>query len=575
MNQPLHTSVLIVGAGPVGLALAIELGWRGIDCMVIDQHDGKFLLPRASGITARTMEFCRRWGITDQVHTAGFPENFQLDMVFCTSLTGHLLARDVYPPLGNMVPLPFSPENRYRCPQHIFDPMLERAARTYPHVRIQRSCRLESFVDSGTAVVATATLLDKAVNYNFDHDEKAAPASANRTKGKRLTIRAKYLVGCDGVNSGVRQALDIDVAGNPALSYSISALIHAPGLVRSHDKGEAERYLFVGPEGVWGNLTVVDGKDSWRLTIAGTEEKLDLTHFNMDAAVRRCIGRDNIPYEITAITPWRRRQLVATRLRKGRVFLAGDSAHAMSPTGGFGMSTGVGDAVDLGWKLEATLRGWAGAHLLDTYETERHPVAVRNTTAAADNFKPWKMPLDFSRVLDMSEQGEHDRAKVGEVLKQVFKREWETWGTTMGYRYENSPICVADGSPVLPDNSMIYVQSAQPGSRAPHAWLSDGRSTLDLFGRGFVLMTFGENPPDLSHIVNAADTIPMPLEVVHIREGHVAALYERRLALVRPDGHVAWRGDALPEDVLLLLDIVRGRFRTPQKLSYGEISAPH
>lgn len=559
MKDAIDTSVLIVGAGPVGLALAVELGWRGIDCMVIDQDEGKFLLPRASGISARTMEFCRRWGIVDQVHAAGFPHDFGLDIVFCTSLTGHLVGRDVYPALRDLAPLEFSPENKYRCPQHMFDPVLERAARAYPHVDIRRRCRLDGFVDTGECVLATATVLEEGQTYSFDKDTAEAATEARSNSGPRIAIRARHMVGCDGVNSSVREALGIGVDGNPALSYSISALIDAPGLEMHHAMGDAERYIFIGPEGVWGNLTVVDGRGRWRLTIAGSEEKLDLKQFDMDAAVRRCLGGNDIPYRITLVTPWRRRQMVARKLRKGRVFLAGDAVHAMSPTGGFGMSTGAGDSVDLGWKLEATLRGWGGADLLDSYELERHPVAVRNTAAAADNFKPWKIRLDYSRVLEHSTQATLDRQEIGTALVQAFKPEWETWGTTMGYRYENSPICIPDGSAAYADDSMVYAQSARPGSRAPHAWLEDGRSTLDLFGRGFVLLRFGPATAETERLMAAAAKVKLPLEIVQIDQAAIASLYRKRLVLVRPDGHVAWRGDELPDDAAHLIDLVRGQ----------------
>ncbi|OVZ66437.1 MULTISPECIES: FAD-dependent monooxygenase [unclassified Pigmentiphaga] len=562
--KTVDTSVLIVGAGPVGLALAMELGWRGIDCMVVDQHDGKFLLPRASGISARTMEFCRRWGIVDRVRAAGFPNDFKLDIIFCTSLAGHTLERDPYPALKDLSPLDFSPENKYRCPQHMFDPVLEQSAKEFPSVRIERCCRLEDFEQDNERVLATVTRLEESLAYDFDADARTAAGGARAAAGKQYAIRAKYMVGCDGVNSGVRAALGIDVEGNPALSYSISALITIPHLERYHEKGTAERYIFVGPEGVWGNLTVVDGRGEWRLTIAGTEEKLDLKRFDMTAAVRRCLGRDDIPFEITTVTPWRRRQIVARHLRKGRVFLAGDSVHAMSPTGGFGMSTGAADSVDLGWKLEAVLRGWGGSDLLDTYEIERLPVAVRNTAAAANNFKPWRLALDYSHILENTSAAEEDRHTVGAALKQAFKPEWETWGTTMGYRYDTSPICISDGTPAPLDDSTIYEQSARPGSRAPHAWLADGRSTLDLFGRGFVLLYFGLDKARAESLSAAAAAVGMPLQVVAIDQPDISALYERKLVLVRPDGHVAWRGDRLPDDVTGLVDTVRGNLRNQQ-----------
>lgn len=563
MAETLETSVLIVGGGPVGLALAVDFGWRGIDCLLIDQNDGKVLLPRASGISARTMEFCRRWDIADQVRAAGFPLDYGLDIVYCTSLAGHFLERQEYPPLQAMKPLPFSPENKHRCPQHMFDPVLERVARGYANVKLRRECRLEAFEETTGGVTAHVRRLASAGAYDFSAESFAVRAGAplqaqNTAAGELFTVRARYLVACDGVDSGVRGALNIGLEGQPVLSYSVSALLRSPMLQRRHDKGDAERYIFVGTEGVWGNLTVVDGRQDWRLTIAGSEQKMDLKNLDMAAHIRRCFGTDDFPFEITAITPWRRRQLVAKQFRQGRVFLAGDAVHAMSPTGGFGAGTGVGDSVDLGWKLEAMLCGWGGSGLMDSYEPERRPIGVRNAAAAANNFKPWLVKMDFSKILEDSAAGSDARSKIGPALKESFLGEWETWGTTMGYRYEDSPICVADGTPASPDNQMLYVQSARPGSRAPHAWLKDGRSTLDLFGRGFVLLRFGAAAPDAAPLDEAARRRGVPLKVVTVDQPEVAALYERRLALVRPDGHVAWRGEQIPTDAVALVDTVRG-----------------
>jgi hypothetical protein len=222
------------------------------------------------------------------------------------------------------------------------------------------------------------------------------------------------------------------------------------------------------------------------------------------------------------------------------------------------MSTGAGDSVDLGWKIEAVLRGWGGEGLLDSYEAERHPVAVRNTAAAADNFKPWRLQLDYAHIDEDSAQGEQDRRVIGDALTAAFKPEWETWGTTMGYRYEGSPICVPDGTPAYADHCMIYEQTSRPGSRAPHAWLDDGRSTIDLFGRGFVLLRFMDAGEPVAALERAARAASLPLQVVDIDRADIAALYERKLVLVRPDGHVSWRGDRLPLDVETIVATIRG-----------------
>jgi 2-polyprenyl-6-methoxyphenol hydroxylase-like FAD-dependent oxidoreductase len=560
----LETSVLIVGGGPVGLGMALELGWRGIDCVVIEQGDGRNLLPRASGISVRSMEFCRRWGIAEEVFNGGFPTNYRLDTIYCTSVTGHVLQRHPNPPIEEQEPLPFSPENKHRLPQDLFDPLLERAALRHPGVSVRRRARLTGFEDKDGHVLGYVQPLAEAETYRFDRPgAPLARTAAVLSAPGGFIVRARYLVACDGVASGVRTALGIETAGtgpdgNPVLSYSVSALVTIPDLLKWHDMGEAERFVFVGPDGIWGNLTVVDGRDRWRLSIAGTEDKLDPAGLDMAALVRRCLGRDDIPFGIDAVTPWRRRQMVARKLRCGRVFLAGDAVHAMSPTGGFGMNTGLGDVVDLGWKLEAALRGWAGPGLLDSYEQERGPVAWRNTRAAAGNFQPWRMRLDFSRVLDTAPEADRDRREIGAAIKDAFTGEWVSWGTTMGYRYEHSPICVPDGTPPPPDDPMVYVPTARPGSRAPHAWLDDGRSTLDLFGRGFTLLQFGGDAGQAGPLRQAASQRGIPLSVAVLDQPTAADLYQRRFVLVRPDGHVAWRDDVLPGDAGGLLDTVRG-----------------
>jgi hypothetical protein len=325
-----------------------------------------------------------------------------------------------------------------------------------------------------------------------------------------------------------------------------------------HDKGTAERYLFVGPQGTWANLTVVDGKELWRITIIGDESKMDMETFDADAVVKKCLGNDEIPYEIISVKPWRRTELTATKFRQGRVFLAGDAAHTMSPTGGFGMSTGLGDTVDLGWKLAAVLQGWGGAELLDSYEPERRTVGRRAAAASAKNFKSWVSAADCSAILDNTPEGEAVRKRVGEHMKQICLEEWDSLGIQLGYRYENSPICLGDGTVAPPDSPSTYVQTSRVGGRAPHVWLKDGRSTLDLFGRGFVLMRVGKGAPDASPIVAAAKEQGLPLTMADVDEPDVVAMYEKKLVLVRPDGHVAWCSDTLPVDTAELIRIVRG-----------------
>jgi hypothetical protein len=230
----------------------------------------------------------------------------------------------------------------------------------------------------------------------------------------------------------------------------------------------------------------------------------------------------------------------------------------MSPTGGFGMNTGMGDAVDLGWKLQAMLQGWGGDALLDSYTAERQPVGVRNTNASAGNYFALKSVQNCSAVNDDSEIGAAVRREVGDVIATATGTEWETLGIHLGYRYENSPVCVPDGTPADEDSPRYYVPTTRPGHRVPHVWLDDGRSTLDLFGHGFVLLRMGGQSLDVSAFQAAAQRSGVPLEVVDIASKEATALYERKLVLVRPDGHSAWRGDVVPVNLDQIFDVVRG-----------------
>jgi hypothetical protein len=280
--------------------------------------------------------------------------------------------------------------------------------------------------------------------------------------------------------------------------------------------------------------------------------------FDSQSLVDRCIGKTGAPYEITDVLPWRRSKVVAEHFRVGRTFLCGDAVHVMSPNGGFGMNTGIGDAADLGWKLQAVLEGWASPSLLDSYEAERKPIGMRNTFAAAGNHAKIATAIDWSLIDSDTEEGARKRATVGSILVKAARGNLDSLGISIGYRYENSPICASDGTPPTTDDPYDYVPTSRPGHRAPHAWLEKDRSTLDLFGDGFVAMRFGQDAPDPTSLVEAAAARCVPIRVHAIDDPNVARLYEKRLVLVRPDGHVAWRGDEAPADPVRVIDIIRG-----------------
>ncbi|MGE4340896.1 MAG: FAD-dependent oxidoreductase [Pigmentiphaga sp.] len=536
MSSQLKTPVLIVGGGPVGLCLALDLAWRGVECMLIEKTDGAIHHPKTASLTYRTMEFCRRWGIGDRIRHETFPRDWELSMAFCTSMAGYPLTRIPYPSLQDDQEIPETPERKQRAPQLYFDPILADEAKKRDGITLRYHCELISHAqdENGVCAVARDTLT-----------------------GETIIIEAQYLVACDGAGSGVRRTLDIPMEGDPVLDYSMAVYVHCPDLIHKHDKGQAERYIFIGPSGTWGNLTVVDADAYWRLTVLGFKSKEETEGFDPEPWVRRCMGTDDIAFEVVDVLPWRRAKLVAREYSQGRVFLAGDSAHTMSPTGGFGFNTGLGDAIDLTWKLEGVLKGWGGPELLASYDAERRPIGWRNVGASAENYFKLISAENCANSLEDTPEGAETRKRVGAYMHEATRMEWENLGVTLGYRYENSPICVPDGSAPTPDQRSVYAPTSQAGHRAPHAWLPDGRSTLDLFGRSFVLLRF-PGAPDTSAFVAAAQECGLPLEVVDIADEAIARLYERKLVLVRPDGHSAWRADAVPNSVPALLDRIRG-----------------
>ncbi len=586
-----ETEVLIVGGGPVGLSLAAELGWRGISTVLVEQTDGVIHQPKMDGVNLRTMEFCRRWGIVDEMKQSGFPADYPQDMVYLTSIAGYELGRETFAtPSGGAEErrTGHSPESRVRCPQTQFDPILQKLARSHQGVTLLHEHRFVEFSEEGDAVLAQV------------QDLRA---------GQSRTIAAKYLVACDGGGSGLRKAIGAEDEAGEVLSYSTNVMFRCPGLYAVYNKPLAYRHFFVGEEGTWGSMVAISGRDVWRLSIIGVGQTGKLSDEQVHQSIRRAIGAD-VPFEVISAMPWARREFVARHFSRGRVFLAGDAAHVMSPTGGFGMNTGIADAVDLAWKLEGSLRGWAGPRLLPTYDAERRPVAVRTVREATGNLKRTLSPGAQPDLMKPTREGAVLRYNVGRRFAATMLREWYKLGIDLGYCYTDSPICVSDtsqrqdphrvddaaaspwsfddgsavnpttlrerqrlavhlaeGTPVtlpwteLPAHEvMVPAFGAHVGARAPHVWLEDGRSTLDLFGKAFTLLVLDAGvEPQAQQMAQAAADVGMPLVTVRCDEPAVRAAYPVHLVLVRPDQHVAWMGADFPAGgARALADVVRG-----------------
>jgi 2-polyprenyl-6-methoxyphenol hydroxylase-like FAD-dependent oxidoreductase len=529
----IETPILIVGGGPVGLALALELGWRGVECLLVEalERDGYRTHPRANLINSRTMEFCRRWGVAARVKEVGTPPGYPHTAMYVTGMRGHLIARIERPAHGGDQAIAFTPEPPQRCNQIWFDPVLRERAEGYSPVSLRYRWRFDSFAQDERGVTSSVT---------------------DTASGETHTIRSAFLAACCGGRSPIRRSLGIDANEGEVLGAPLSVYFRARNLWDYHDKGKGVLHFIVGPTGVWATLNSLNGGDLWRVTLHGgakahgAPEALD-----HEAILTRIVGCE-FPYELISISPWVRRKLVTAAYRHGRVFLAGDCAHQNTPTGGYGMNTGVGDAVDLGWKLAASVQGWAGEKLLDSYDAERRPVALRNVEEATRNFQ-LRSFAPIPELMESSPAGDAQRARLGEEIVGNTGRELLSDGIAMGYRYDESPIVCADGGTPPPLSVTEYVQTSFPGARAPHARLRDGRSTLDLFGKSFVMLRLGREAPEAAAVEQAARRRAVPLETILLDEPAACALYERKLVLVRPDGHVAWRGNLPPEDAAAIV----------------------
>lgn len=540
MADQYDTEVLVVGAGPVGLSLAGDLGRRGHDVIIVDRLDGTIDQPRMDFVGIRTMEYCRGWGLTEKVHNAGYNRDYPQDIVFLTTLCGWEIGRQPMPSMKEERPPPESPATRERCPQNFFDPVLRHFATSHENVDLQLRTEYQSMVQDADGVTARVRNLET---------------------GEESTIRARYLVACDGGNSVVRDELGIDMHGAGLLTYTTNVIFEAKGFNDLHDKTPGYRYMLIDKEGAWGTIVAIDGRDRWRMSIVG--DKTPQPRYTQEDVAQiafRMVGRE-FDLKVLSILPWKRTELVADRYCKGRAILCGDAAHRTSPTAGLGMNTGIGDAVDLSWKLAALLEGWGGSTLLQSYEDERIPIAKRITKFSTGNLNTMKGAIGGGPLFEESLEGRETRRRLRKYLDEGLRREWFSLNMHLGNRYTDSPIIdyneAEDPAEIEAEyrEAIVYNPSSRPGARAPHYWMRDGRSTLDLFGDGFVLATFSEADETAARAAfgAAADSMGVPLRVLRIEEPEIANLYDKRFVLVRPDGHVAWRGEELPADALASL----------------------
>ncbi len=530
-----ETDVVIIGAGPVGLTLAIEFGRLGIRCVVIEQNDRVGYSPRAKTTNVRTREHLRRWGIADNLRKASkLPADYPSNVVFATRMDGPQLTK-----IENA--LSCSPERNdlysesaQWVPQYVLEEVMRAHAVTFPSVEVRFNSSFIRAAQGEGEVVTTVESTDTKEQYS---------------------IKSRYLVGADGARSPVRTAISAVMSGQHGFAKNYNVQFRAPALAEMHSQGPAIMYWMIN-EDVPSLLGPMDGDDLWYFIATRIDEKME--DIDAKAMIRKATNLD-FEMELLGADAWYAHNLIANKYSEGRIFLAGDACHLHPPFGGYGMNMGIGDGVDLGWKMAAVLHGWGGKELLASYETERRPVHKWIMDEAVANYSALGNQLAVAGIEEPGPVGDATRREAAEVIYTAKIREFKSLGAVLGYRYDGSPIVVADGKSIPPQQSMIYQPSARPGCLAPHLWLRDGSSLYDHFGNGFTLLSaVGESAEEFERVQHCAEGFGVPLKTIAPVDARLRRRYQANFALIRPDQHVAWRGDEIPHDFSLILQQVIG-----------------
>ncbi len=521
-------TVLIVGAGPVGAVLALELARHGVPSTVVERSHAAPLFPKMDFLNGRTMELLRRLGLADRVREVGVGQEHGADFVWTAGLDRPPIAVWEYgSPAGlaaraagvtdGSAPL----EPYQRIPGSVLEDMLRATLRRHPLVDLREGWRCTGVEQSGGVVAATVR-------------EEAT--------GAERRLEARFLAGCDGAGSTVRRALDVamPVTAPPTRRCSVYFRSTDPAL-RAHGRA------FVTTSSTGVTLVSRDERDAWTASF-----QVDTDPSEVDDPVARLRERLRVDLaidEVLAVSSWQGALAVAQAYRSGSVFLAGDAAHQYYPFGGHGANTGIADAVDLGWKLAAVLRGWGGPALLDSYQAERRPVALFNREMCANMLE---VARRFAQLSADGASAAHLAGFLAQETAQV-----DNIGIHFGYRYTASPVVAHEPGPQPPWEWRRIVPTTWPGGRPPSLRTAGG-ALFDRFGTGFTLVdTSGTDAGAVA--VKEAVRRGVPMTHLAVDDPAVRAAWERALVLVRPDQHVAWRGDAAPEDWTAVLDLVTGR----------------
>jgi FAD-dependent monooxygenase len=541
VTRALDAPVVIAGAGPVGLVLALELSHHGIPSILVERHAATTTFPKMDVTNARSMELLARLGLADLVRSRGVEPRHSFDVVFASSLAGREFARWRQPSVDAL-----NAEIARRVDGSAPAEAWQRTSQEHVEATLMQRCLADPLIDVRRPWSVLGVTQDAdGVRTTIAHGET----------GDELVLYSAYVVGCDGAHSQVRRSLGIKQEGAEAVAAM--AMVH----FRSRDRGRLQAHgQFWHIYFATGGIVISQDEDEIWTVHAMVPPETELGAIDPIALVHQICG---VPVEIDEVlehTIWRPNVLVADSYGAGRMFLAGDACHQVPPTGGYGMNTGVADAVDIGWKLAAMLGGWAGEALLESYEVERRPVAIRNRDWSFRNLSVQLQLLELADPALIDEPSDLGAAHRAELATFVAENDGENTsaGIELGYSYAGSPVVVSDEDAPPELDPLVYVPTTLPGARAPHVTLPDGRSILRHFSHGLTLVDHGA--ADAERILEAAEGLGVPMSHLPLDAGAPSAsVYERRLVLVRPDGHVAWRGDSAPADSRALIARVTGQ----------------
>lgn len=543
MNATIDTPVLIAGGGPTGLVLAAQLAHHGVRSVLAERNPETTRFPKMDITNGASMELLRRLGVDEELRAVGVDGHHSFDVIFAAGLAGPEITRWSLPSAdeqqaqiaqtrdGSRPALAWQ-----RCSQAIFEAMMMRRCHADPLVEVLQGWRLDRFDEHDDHVTA--------ILVNADGDER--------------TVRAAYLAGCDGASSTVRETLGIAMDG--LRDFVSLGLVH----FRSRDlealQAHGQFWHVFTPGGA--ALIAQDEVDTWTLHWQLTDDAPDPVDEPV-AFVAAALGREIAIDEVLATSRWWPTVLAADSYGRGRVWLAGDAVHTMIPTGGYGMNTGVADAVNLGWKLAATVNGWGGPALLDSYDAERQPIGLRNRDASLENAS---VHLQLTATTDpalVAADDDEGRAHRAELATFLTENDGEnlSLGIELDVRYDASPVVADNDAEAPPWSRRTHQPATRAGHRAPNVVLDDGSTLYDRFGPEFTLVDATDG--DTARLVlEAAAQIPVPLAHVRLEEPQLRELYDHQLVLIRPDLHIAWRGTH-PKDPAAIIDLARGaRART-------------